>query len=367
MSRVSKSSDAGMTYYPSSDYSVIDGTSTVYVSGPSSLAASIEYDGTTATTKTIHTDHLGSTSVVTNEDGTMIELLDYNPYGTERSSWSSTSDSGEAEVSKTYIGEYSDDETSLSYLNARYYDPERGQFLSQDSVYLNMGTDDKRTMVLLLDSQSQNSYSYARDNPIILKDPGGECPFCVAFVPYAPSIIAGLTALVSTPALQAQVSDGLSTLVDQSSSFAGKAWATLGILSSFTAPGTGVAAEWSLSPFVRGRVFENIYGANLGWNFPVIDRFMNGVATSIKSLNLNAKTYQNMGALASKLRGYVDDVAGFMGADWGGDLVEQSKILSRQLQVIIPQGSLTDEASRVFQEVTDFAKNVGVKLNVIEH
>ncbi len=103
MSRVSKSSDAGMTYYPSSDYSVIDETSTVYVSGPTGLVASIDYDGITATTETIHTDHLGSTSVVTNEDGTMIELLDYNPYGTERSSWGSTSDSGEADTQKTYI------------------------------------------------------------------------------------------------------------------------------------------------------------------------------------------------------------------------------------------------------------------------
>lgn len=72
-----------------------------------------EDDGTTATTQTIHTDHLGSTSVVIDEDGIMIELLDYNPYGTERISWSSSYEDGEAESHRTYIGEYSDDESGL--------------------------------------------------------------------------------------------------------------------------------------------------------------------------------------------------------------------------------------------------------------
>ena len=367
MSRVSKSSDTGTTYYPSSDYSVSDGTSTVYVSGPSGLTASIEYDGTTATTNTIHTDHLGSTSVVTNEDGTMIELIDYYPYGTERISWSSTSDSGESDTQKTYIGEYFDEETNLSYLNARYYDPQRGQFLSQDPVFVNVGTGDKRGVITLLDPQMMNSYLYGRGNPIELVDSTGEMAF-LALAPYASSIVAGLTALVSTPALQTQLFDGAQTLLDQSSSTGAKAWGALGVLSSFTAPGNGAAAEWGLSSFARGRALENIYGTNLAWNFPVIDRFMNGVVTSIKSLDLNAKTYQNMGALGSKLKGYVDDVTGFVGIErWGKDSVKLQDITSRELQVIIPKGSLTDGASKVFQDVTDYAKGLGVDFKSIEH
>jgi RHS repeat-associated protein len=35
-----------------------------------------------------------------------------------------------------YIGQYADDATSLSYLNARYYSPTQGQFLSEDPVFL---------------------------------------------------------------------------------------------------------------------------------------------------------------------------------------------------------------------------------------
>ncbi|MBI5793634.1 hypothetical protein HZA87_00910, partial [Candidatus Uhrbacteria bacterium] len=152
-------------------------------SGPAGLTASVEYNpstssgSATATTSTLHTDHLGSTSVVTDESGIMIELLDYNPYGNERISWSSSSADGSAQSQKTYIGEYSDDESGLSYLNARYYDPARGQFLSQDTVYLSLGSGtDKREQVALLDPQSQNSYSYGRGNPIGFIDADGHTP-----------------------------------------------------------------------------------------------------------------------------------------------------------------------------------------------
>ncbi len=170
MRRVSKTKDS-TTLYPSLDYSVEGTTTTVYVSGPSGLVAQVEDNGTITTTQTLHTDHLGSTSVVTDEDGIMVELLDYHPYGSERSSWSLTAE--EAETDKTYIGEYSDDETGLSYLNARYYDPGRGGFLVQDVVFVNIGVD-RRTELALLNPQLLNAYAYGADNPIRNTDKEGE-------------------------------------------------------------------------------------------------------------------------------------------------------------------------------------------------
>jgi RHS repeat-associated protein len=234
--RVFKRSKDKTTYYPSTDYSVTDGASTIYLEGQTGLLASIENTGVDSHIHTTHTDHLGSTSVVTDERGVMIELLDYHPYGTERISWSSSSDSGEAESQKTYIGEYSDDESGLSYLNARYYDPGRGQFLSQDSVYLNIGTDDSRVAVVLLDPQSQNSYSYARNNPIKLKDPGGECPICfiaaASFLSILPQIITELQFLVSSPAMVASLSDSITSVQSSQSGLGGQALAGVDIVSS---------------------------------------------------------------------------------------------------------------------------------------
>src|ERR1700751_4538250 len=53
-------------------------------------------------------------------------------------------------------------------LQARYYDGSKGEFLSEDPVFLG----DPRSQVLT-DPQTLNSYSYANDNPITKSDPRG--------------------------------------------------------------------------------------------------------------------------------------------------------------------------------------------------
>src|SRR5882724_9120063 len=53
-------------------------------------------------------------------------------------------------------------------LQARYYDGSKGEFLSEDPVFLG----DPKQQVLT-DPQSLNSYSYANDNPITKSDPAG--------------------------------------------------------------------------------------------------------------------------------------------------------------------------------------------------
>jgi len=76
-------------------------------------------------------------------------------------------------------------------LNARYYDGGRGQFLSQDPTHLSVGNPQQIRQLTgltqeryLLDPQSLNSYSYARNNPVVNKDPQGNFAL-VAAIPYA--------------------------------------------------------------------------------------------------------------------------------------------------------------------------------------
>jgi hypothetical protein len=66
-------------------------------------------------------------------------------------------------------------------LNARYYDDIQGQFVSQDPVFLAMGSPHQLQQIgnqdqndLLANPQSLNSYGYSDDNPIINKDPDGK-------------------------------------------------------------------------------------------------------------------------------------------------------------------------------------------------
>jgi RHS repeat-associated protein len=114
----------------------------------------------------IHPDHLGSTNVVTNQSG-VVQTLDYYPYGATRTNTGSTA------TKRQYIGQFSD-VSGLSYLQARYYDSGRGQFISEDPVF--WGEPKQQN---LNDPQSFNTYSYSVDNPIIKKDPSGlQCVLC---------------------------------------------------------------------------------------------------------------------------------------------------------------------------------------------
>ena len=62
-----------------------------------------------------------------------------------------------------YRGYYYDKETALYYLNARYYDPEVGRFISADSTqYLEPNT-----------VNGLNLYAYCGNNPVINVDPSG--------------------------------------------------------------------------------------------------------------------------------------------------------------------------------------------------
>jgi RHS repeat-associated protein len=113
-------------------------------------------------------DHLNSTNILTDASGTLIQALDYYPYGSTRISQTT----GGFTEQKQHIGQYTDPETNLSYLQARYYDGSKGELLSEDPVFLG----DPKQQVLT-DPQSLNSYSYANDNPITKSDPTGR-QFC---------------------------------------------------------------------------------------------------------------------------------------------------------------------------------------------
>ncbi len=85
-----------------------------------------------------------------------------------------------------------------------------------------------------------------------------------------------------------------------------------------TAAGTGAGAAgagriWALNPFARGQLIEQLRGHNLPLSFPVIDRWLNGIATSIKSLNLAARSYQSVAALTRTVTGYINALSNFGG------------------------------------------------------
>src|SRR3989338_500185 len=116
----------------------------VYSYGPNGLAAKSDSSGTYY----YHKDHLGSNSLVTDEEGDIVYSSDYEPYG------SSFNEEGEERY--TYNNKELDS-SGLYYYGARYYDSSLGRFISADPIkdYL------------------FSPYVYVRDNPMKYVDPSG--------------------------------------------------------------------------------------------------------------------------------------------------------------------------------------------------
>ena len=102
-----------------------------------------------------HSDHLGSSSLITNLAGTTVQHVEYVPSGEvlveERNNiWN---------TSYLFNAKERDDETGLYYYGARYYDPRLNLWISVDPLaekYPNV-----------------SSYVYCHDNPVNMVDPDG--------------------------------------------------------------------------------------------------------------------------------------------------------------------------------------------------
>lgn len=125
-------------------------------------------------------------------------------------------------------------------------------------------------------------------------------------------------------------------------------------------------AVWKLGPGPRGEAIEQAFGHNLPGNFPVIDRFNNGVATSIKSIDLDGASYLTGNTLGNTLTRYVDKVAGFNGRTWAGRTIRSNEINGRGLEVIVPHsGTAAQQAT--LNQIIKYGSTKGVTVNVIPY
>lgn len=174
------------TVFPTTLYNVMaDGTATTttkHVFAGELLLAAVT-DATVATTTTssvryVLDDSLSGSNVVTDASGTIVETLDYYPYGAAKLDTKAGSYAGEK---RKFDGMERDSSTGLDYAMARYYDNTRGQFISEDPSFLTIGdpnqvkqNTNQDQQAYLSDPQQLNAYSYGRDNPITQKDPNGK-------------------------------------------------------------------------------------------------------------------------------------------------------------------------------------------------
>jgi RHS repeat-associated protein len=154
--RAKKSWAFSTTLYPSADIEIDRTTpgTDIFTLYPHPDLKIVVNNATHAVTNSfLHRDHLNSVRQVTGSAGTVVEQTGYAAFG-ERTNTT-------MQTQKGYIGERFDPETGLMYLNARYYDPVFGRFISPDDwdpTLVGVGT---------------NRYAYADNDPINKSDPNG--------------------------------------------------------------------------------------------------------------------------------------------------------------------------------------------------
>ena len=108
-------------------------------------------------------DHLGSTSIVTDASGNIVNQTQYKAWGEERYS------SGTKQTNYGYTGQYSyESDFGLMFYNARWYDSYLNRFTQPDSIVPDP-----------YNPQDYDRYSYVRNNPLRYTDPSGhkECDY----------------------------------------------------------------------------------------------------------------------------------------------------------------------------------------------
>ena len=124
----------------------------IYLNGQLIVEAISSSGGAAPTLLYRHGDHLGSTVLTSDVNGNVITgaTVEFRPYGAPAT--------GNPPFGPGFTGHFNDNNTGLTYMQARYYDPAIGRFISVDPSRLNGGF---------------NQYAYVLNNPLNKTDPNG--------------------------------------------------------------------------------------------------------------------------------------------------------------------------------------------------
>ena len=100
-------------------------------------------------------------------------------------------------------------------------------------------------------------------------------------------------------------------------------------------------------------------------NEKVLDE--NGIVSSIKSRDLTASTYQNGSKLESIIKGDVNKLKDFNGLDqpWNGVDIGSEDIAGRQLQIVVPNTTLSQAQIDGINNAIDYGTINGIDVIII--
>ncbi len=188
--RITLSSGDTTTIYPTKLFNTDGTTPSKHIFANGVDIATVTGTGSSATATFTNTDQLTGPNVVTDGSTAAIaETLDYLPFGSIR-----FDEQTGANEQRKYAGHEYDQDTNLSYEDARYYNADVGRWVSEDPIFLELGGSefnkdfaqsfvgtqyqdlDQKVLLnnYLSNPQSLNAYSYTTNNPIRYIDPNGK-------------------------------------------------------------------------------------------------------------------------------------------------------------------------------------------------
>jgi RHS repeat-associated protein len=148
-------------------------TKNIYV-GPQIMASVMKSGPANSDTFTYtyyyHTDHLGSSTYLTDDTGAIKEHIEYTPWG---ESWYEPANMEPLKLPNYKYTGKEQDATKLYYYGARYYDPQTSVWLSTDEAfdrYLDGSVNEG-----IYNSLNFGLYTYGYQNPIRYIDSDGNC------------------------------------------------------------------------------------------------------------------------------------------------------------------------------------------------
>ena len=140
-----------------------------YIAGEAIVTMTDDGGAMTTHTRWLLTDHLGSTELLVDDFGQVIQAMSFDAFGSRRSSvdfaamsLTTISTFNVTETTRGFTGHEGLDGVGLVHMNGRVYDPLIGRFLSADPF-----------VQAPENTQSHNRYAYVWNNPLSYTDPSG--------------------------------------------------------------------------------------------------------------------------------------------------------------------------------------------------
>ena len=310
------------------------------------------------------TDYLGSVRAVVNGGtGAIYKASDFSAFGAESDAASVQKIS--APLGTTFRDAYTGKEdqsqdfgTGYTDFGARQYSPALRRWMAPDPL------SEKYYGI--------SPYAFCANNPVNIVDADGEV---IGFVMDVISVGCGVYNLAKnlrSGDTQAAWGDATGIGLDLICAFIPGVTINAGTAKTFARSSLEIADKvvdakgaWGLKPFDRGKSIEKTL---MGWgnNFPVIDKFDidSRTITSIKSLDLNAKSYQSGNAVYNRVKGYIDKLAGFKEGKWGDKVIESGDFDNRVLELAIPEG-VTNSQLEQLKRLKEYAQEQNIQLTIV--